>query len=48
MQFAEAILVVTNCTLVLILRISLVCDCRHRVLVADQGGQNTDDLLLHY
>ena len=24
--------------IVLILRVYLVCDCRHRVLVADQGG----------
>ena len=33
--------------IVLFLRVSPVCDCRHRVLVADQGGQQNDDLWLH-
>ena len=34
-RFDEALLVVTNC---IDLRVSLVCDCRHRILVADDGG----------
>ena len=33
--------------IVLILRVSLVCDCHHPVLVADQGGQQNDDLLFY-